>query len=522
MTAPKLKCSNLGAAFHIMKKIAFNLLIILLPLASYGNNLRIWGASLDGNSINFEIAWDNSWNYSEDNGSHDAVWVFAKGKSTSGVWVHIDLETEQNRHFSSNPLAINAVSDGKGVFVFSHNAGTYNISSTQVTIATTTNLSSFEDVRIFGIEMVNVPQGQFYAGDGVSISSLGNSNSNPLLITSEDEIMGETIAIVNPNQEFTPEPIANSIQSSFPKGYSSFYVMKYEVSQIQYTHFLNTLSYNQQASRTEYPPSSQRGTFAMTNPYQPDSLFRNGIAIKVSGTPTGSPAVYALDGNKNGVFNEDNDGLHRAANLLSWGDLSAYLDWASLRPLTELEFEKACRGAGINPIAGEFAWGTSEITNANNPENDGTVFETVIDTPTSGSGLANHGNIIAADDWGLRGVLRTGFAANESSTRLEAGAAYYGLMEMSGNVWEQTIMIGGGGEQYSGKPGDGQLNADGNANEANWCNPSTASGVLLKGGGWASTISDVGAWRDLAVSDRFYSHLKPSTRRNTVGGRGAR
>lgn len=119
-------------------------------------------------------------------------------------------------------------------------------------------------------------------------------------------------------------------------------------------------------------------------------------------------------------------------------------------------------------------------------------------------------------------MLRTGFAATASSSRIDAGAAYYGVMEMSGNVWEQTIMIGAGGELFTGLLGDGSIDENGNANQQGWCNPNTALGVLIKGGAWGSAISDVGSWRDLAVSDRFYSHLKPSTRRNTLGGRGGR
>jgi formylglycine-generating enzyme required for sulfatase activity len=42
-------------------------------------------------------------------------------------------------------------------------------------------------------------------------------------------------------------------------------------------------------------------------------------------------------------------------NILSWFDVAAYLDWAALRPMTELEFEKVCRGPE-NRIAGEYAW----------------------------------------------------------------------------------------------------------------------------------------------------------------------
>jgi formylglycine-generating enzyme required for sulfatase activity len=370
--------------------------------------------------------------------------------------------------------------------------------------------------------MVNIPEGNYYFGDGASISSLADSDGKPILVGSEQEISGENISIVNPNSQSEPNPLPNRIETDFPKGFNSFYIMKYEVSQLQYVDFLNTLTYNQQLNRTSSPPSSAPGTYVMINPAQPDSLYRNGIVLEIPGIQSANPAIYAMDLNANGVYFDVEDGLHRAANFLNWADLSAYLDWAGLRPITEMEFEKACRGSNNQPIAGEFAWGTNLITNANSPTNDGTLFEAVSEVPSSGSGLANHGNFVFTEGWGLRGVLRSGFAAQENSTRLEAGASYYGVMELSGNVWEQTIMIAAGGENFTGNFGDGQLAENGDANQPSWCNPSTSSGVLLKGGGWGSTISDVGSWRDLAVSDRFYSHIKPISRRNTVGGRGGR
>ncbi|MCS7153885.1 MAG: hypothetical protein NZ989_08070, partial [Bacteroidia bacterium] len=45
---------------------------------------------------------------------------------------------------------------------------------------------------------------------------------------------------------------------------------------------------------------------------------------------------------------------HRAMGNLSYTDLLSYLDWAGLSPMTEFEYEKACRGPNI-PIAGEYA-----------------------------------------------------------------------------------------------------------------------------------------------------------------------
>jgi formylglycine-generating enzyme required for sulfatase activity len=499
------------------------LVIILLHISLNGNanNLTLSNGSKVDNVVYFDISWENSWNLTSQGGNFDAVWVFIKGKNINGNWVHIDVNNSSSFHSAQSPLSVIAVDDGKGVFLINNSNGIQNISSTQISISTITDLSIFSDIKIFGIEMVNIPEGEFFIGDGASISSLSDTNGTPMRISSEGMISSNDLKIKNPNTQFTPLPLPSIIPSDFPKGFASFYIMKYEISQLQYVDFLNTLTFSQQQKRTTSPPSSPAGTFVMINPLQPDSLYRNGIAIMYPGIVSTKPAVFAVNINSNSSYNDDYDGIHRAANFLNWGDICAYLDWAALRPITEMEFEKASRGP-LNAIEGEFAWGTNLITNANNPTFDGTIFEGVSNIAIQGSGLANHGNFVASQGWGLRGVLRTGFAASQNSSRLEAGASYYGVMELSGNVWEHTIMLAGGGETYTGNPGDGTLNENGDANQLSWCNPSSAEGVILKGGGWGSTIASIGSWRDLATSDRFYSHLKPSTRRNSTGGRGGR
>jgi formylglycine-generating enzyme required for sulfatase activity len=503
-------------------KLFYLIIFCAFGFSSIANNLVFKNGQMDDSIVHIEISWENAWNLVSSGGNFDAVWIFLKGRSANGQWVHIDIETDVSKHFANGTLQLEPASDGKGIFVYKIDYGVGQIEPTQISISTSAPLNSFNEVKFFGIEMVHIPSGAFYAGDGASISSFAKPDGLPWLIDSEDEIDLSDVHIYNPNTQFEPTPLPDVLPELFPKGVKSFYVMKYEVSQLQYVDFLNTLTYNQQVNRTASPPSSPKGTFTMINPNQPDSLYRNGVVIVESGVPNSKPAVYGIDFNRNGLANDESDGLHRAANFLNWADLGAYLDWAALRPITELEFEKICRGSGVNPVKGELAWGTANVTNANSPVNDGTIFEMVSDVPESERGLANHGNFIATQGWGLRGVLRNGFAAKQNSSRLEAGAAYFGVMEMSGNVWEQTIMVGGGGEFFNGSFGDGVLDENGNANQETWCNPNTASGVLLKGGGWASTISDVGSWRDLAISDRFYSHLKPSMRRNTFGGRGGR
>ena len=496
--------------------------LILLSQMLNANNLTIGNARVEENTVLLEISWENSWNLTDKAGNKDAVWLFLKGRNSSGIWEHINLTTETAVHFAGDGLTIEPVPDGKGVFVFL-NAGIYgSVKPTQLAIRASSNLTEYNQVKIFAIEMVYIPEGPFYLGDGESISSLVSSSGQPVYVSSERALEPLNIFIQNPNTQFSPSVLPASLPSGFPKGFASFYVMKYEISQLQYADFLNTLTYKQQESRTSLPPSSSKGVFAMVNQYVPDSLFRNGIAIAEPGKEGSHPAVYGVNYNGNSSFNDDEDGMHRAVNFLNWADLSAYLDWAALRPITEMEYEKICRGSNNEPVAGEFAWGTSSGINANTVVDDGTILEAVTEKPNESSGLANFGTVVAIDGWGLRGVLRTGFAATQSSSRIDAGAAYYGVMEMSGNVWEQTIMIGGEGELFTGLLGDGSIDSNGFANQQGWCNPETAFGVIVKGGAWGSSISEIGSWRDLAISDRFYSHFKPSSRRNTLGGRGGR
>ena len=488
---------------------------------SFSNNLHLKNGSVHENVISFEISWNNCWNHTNKGGNYDAAWIFVKGKLVNEKWRHLDLASNSNAHQTSGSINLELPADCKGVFALSTNYGTFSSISSTVTLEIG-DISNIQEIKVFAIEMVHISEGEFYIGDGASISSIGNSQGEPFLVDSENEIAENSLSLVNPNTNFTPETLPETIPAAFPKGYDGFYTMKYEISQFQYVDFLNTLSYKQQTNRTSVSPNAIAGTYAMINQNQPDSVYRNGIVIVTPGTESETPAVYGINSNENQNFNDDYDGLNRAANFLSWTDLAAYLDWASLRPITEFEFEKICRGSGNEAIAGEFAWGSSEVTNANTPLNDGTDYETVSEEASSGSGLANHGNTIATEGWGLRGVLRTGFAATESSSRLEAGAGFYGVRELSGNTWEQTVMAAGEGVLFKGNFGDGAIDENGNANVESWCNNSTANGVILRGGGWGSTISEVCAYHDLAVSDRFYSHLKPVNRRNTVGGRGAR
>ncbi len=119
--------------------------------------------------------------------------------------------------------------------------------------------------------------------------------------------------------------------------------MKYEVSQDAYVAFLNSLTYDQQATRFANSPNSVAGTFAMAGLTNPQNC-RNGIRIQTPGQVNNVPAVVGCDLDLDGVPNEADDGQNIPCNWLSWSDLTAFLCWAALRPMTEFEFEKVCRG----------------------------------------------------------------------------------------------------------------------------------------------------------------------------------
>ena len=123
--------------------------------------------------------------------------------------------------------------------------------------------------------------------------------------------------------------------------------------------------------------------------------------------------------------------------------------------------------------------------------------------------------------------MRSGSPATATSNRVQAGATYYGIMEMGGNVWEQCVG-GGNGYDYSSFTtinGDGSLTNLGLANVTGW--PTSGggnSGTILRGGGYNSGVTNY-----VQVSDRTFlagSSLNGeafnTNGTNQVGGRGVR
>jgi len=233
--------------------------------------------------------------------------------------------------------------------------------------------------------------------------------------------------------------------------------------------------------------------------------FRNGI--RCDGTiDANAPITFYCDLNGNGTGGEASDGQWIACNWLNWADVAAYLDWSGLRPMTELEYEKACRGPET-PVADEYSWGNTSITGAANITNGGAINES---SNTAGA------NAVYNNNDNVQGPMRVGVFAAGATSRAQSGASYYGAMEQSGNLWEQPVTVGNAtGRLFEGTLGDGAVDATGNANAATWPGIA-ATGAGFRGGGWSRDATSV------RVSDRVDAARTSSVRGSVRGGRGCR
>ncbi|GAB4407441.1 MAG: hypothetical protein OHK0039_09940 [Bacteroidia bacterium] len=465
------------------------------------NHLRWAQLSMpDAQTLAVSVAWDHSWSLAAAPGNHDAVWLFIKARSGNGPWLHLAPAADPAAHSVGDTLLALHPAPG-GLILRRTRPGEGDIPFTSLLIRLASPLPAGWELQLHGIEMAYVPPGPYWLGDSSSSHSLRDGTTGgPYYVGDSGSLTAGPLGLAD---DGTLPPAAD-VPATYPTGYAGFYCMKYELSQAQYAAFLNTLDIPQQTARTQASPYAAAGTYALT----PTGLAagRNGIVVT---RPAGNqPAHYACNANGNLVFDEPDDGGWRACNYLDWEDLLAYLDWAALRPMTELEFEKACRGP-VRPLPGGFAWGTAQAVDANTLLHDGTTSETAGEVATTQAGLASHGYA------GPQGPLRSGFGARDTASRLQSGASYYGICELSGNLWELCVQVDALGLGYDGRHGDGAPDADGRADVPRWPRD---GGAGFRGGAWNSGI--LPGFRDLAVSDRFYIDLYPGQRRATSGGRG--
>lgn len=403
------------------------------------------------------------------------------------IWEHAWLSATNTHHTVNNggtvevgATDIGGTARGMGAFIYRSANGSGNVSY-DVTLQWNFGAQAGQgtvDVRVYAIEMVYVPQGSFFVGSGgMETSSLTQANSTtgntvPYQITATPPTIqanntGSNAGNLGARGAMDLSGTSTAtLAAGFPTGFNAFYCMKYEITQAQYRDFLNALTYTQQVQRTATAPTLAAGTGALVS----TNANRNGIDIETPGNATTLvPALYGCNLNGNTVYNENDDGEWIACNFLSWMDGAAYLDWTGLRPMTELEFEKACRG-NLTPVPNEFAWGTNGIhaTSYAALSNPGTANELPnAPSTTSTAGNANYFSTAPASP--NNGPMRAGIFAAGISSRVAAGASFYGIMEMSGNLHERAVMIGNvAGRSYTGMHGDGNLMRTGDANVNQW------------------------------------------------------
>jgi formylglycine-generating enzyme required for sulfatase activity len=487
---------------HYMKKnflLSFILATFCLPI--FANNITVSSPTLTDGSpsdgygfVTFDLSWENSWRLSSGASNWDAAWVFVKYRvGGTGEWLPANLHNTGHIAGSGTAaditvglvddnLTFNAITNpGIGAFVYRSSAGTGTFTSTGLKlrwdygtdgdgIVGGTNV----EVKVFAIEMVRVMEGAFNVGGGGGIAAFTSttiSTANATTAPSGSGTLGGA-AGGYPTGQTAP---ANA---SWPNGYAAFYCMKYEVSQQQYVDFLNSLTQMQATERKH----------------------------------TGSGSRYAITGSSVGSYATTLPDV--ACSYLGWADDAAYADWSGLRPMTELEFEKACRGPQA-AVIGEYAWGTAGIAgSAYTLSNAGASNERIATNYSSTVGNA----IFNATLGTIGGPVRVGiFAANGlNSGRASAGASYWGIMELSGNLIERPVTIGNvTGRAFTGAHGDGLLASNGDANTGTW--PGTdAFGVGWHGGAWGYPA------HNLEVSDRDGATYTNPYRYNELGFRAVR
>lgn len=468
------------------------LLFWLTSLNGLANNVRVNGELVRARhqsgkiQLNFSVSWNNGWN---DPYNWDAVWVFVKYrlKTDVGAWKHANIESTGS---AATGLNLCVGENGVGAFLFPQMNGAADVTDKGVALVLSelTGISMDDalsadkvEFSIHLIEMVLMPEGAFYAGDGKAkntIWSVENDKKGQAALIDKAGSLA-----INAGDDYL------TLGETYPKGYSGFYAMKYELSQAQYVDFLNKLSRTQQASRITGLATMKPGEYIFGDRSKPSA--RNGIVLYVN--EPDRPAIFAHNLTQDTRYNAEDDGQNLACNYLSPYEMLCYCDWAGLRPMTELEFEKSCRRPfPETALAGGYAWNTTTYR-AIAGEGDMVNAYQGTEYVQEAAKNVNAGNHM--------GPVRCGaFAAHpDGVSQEESGASCNGLMEMSGNLREicyTALANVGYRPNRTEYLGDGELNGTGFVNINNDFWPQNKADFIPKGGGFSSGDTE------LQVSDR--------------------
>jgi len=512
-------------------------------------------------TVTFDLAWDHSWraawevNEEQHGGkgklkleSWDAAWVFVKfRKPGADGWSHATLSTDEADHKApaGAVLDVGLTDDGKrgvGAFVFRnapghgpnnwkgvtlrwlHGAdGVPKLGKVFVAVDRAPRVrpgaeAELDDslgdgsvpdapvldkppdtpaavapkdslgIRVFALQMVYVPQCAFWLGDGSTSDVNGQfsagDTTEPFRLASEKgltlggtsrENLGNRDGVGIRRPEDFSSAVTQTLPARFPKGYGAVYCMKHELTQGEYVKFLNTLSPGRQGEFSLAGMPLKRCRIRETAPTKPAAPGDSALPAAFETTTPFLPCAY-----------------------VGWTDATAYSAWAGLRPMTELEFEKACRGP-LRPVPDEYAWGTTGVVGGiNTPtvkyqpvdryvlQNAGRPDERAVWKGKYGPDATRGSAIWDGSARSIGGPVRAGAFATPNSGRVAAGASYWGLMELSGSLGENVVTVGcDAGRRFAGTHGDGTL-----SRPRDWCFWGEGVGFGTRGGpGWGKPNS---------------------------------
>lgn len=526
-----IRQAQIGAAFCAAQ--------LLTAASALGNNITVSNVTLTKNTgsstatVEFDVAWENSWRVTTGPANYDAAWVFVKFHTGDLNWKSAALDITDTAHVVPASIAAeggaaslrvgknDAGTRGMGVFIQRAAAGSGDVAWRNVKLKWNYTDDAVTDsalitLDVHAVEMVYIPQGAFQLGDGVARTGTPAADVASFITAATPAGTAPyTVANANPIPvgsaagNLTVSGLAagtyRAVPATFPTGFNAFYLMKYEGSQQQWASFVNTTSKLPAITYTYFESTSNvvqnpdliepiNGRQDFNSPDLPPHIVGYYLSplpatggVPLPAVPT-RPIVQAKFPDRAFVSSE-------AATL-------AYLDWSGLRPMTEFEYEKAARGT-VPPVQGEYAWGTAEVALLSyGAPAVGQLILSEDGTPAEAP--ANNYNTQGGNAWTRATVLtlttgipilgpaRVGMFAKETyepgaPPRIQSGSGYYGNMDLTGNVSElvarwsfplTTVTVA-----FSAEHGDGLLGANGLHNVAGWTNAATFFG--LRGGSYA-------------------------------------
>ena len=374
-------------------------------------------------TIKFDVTWSGAWRHDV---NHDAAWVFFK--------VRVDDQADRQPVRLAADKVLNPTGYGQaagglqldflvpagkdgfaGMFLRLADHGRGTVSATDVTaVWDLTPLKGITKdtkvaVKAYGLKMVYVAEGPFYLGSGGDETYAfykytdGQNDKLPYRVTSAG-------AIPTGKQEgrlwargAVPED-GGEIPATFPNGYNAFYMMDRPIPQGAYAFFLDSLT-----------------------PEDAEVHWHEGQHATEAGW---AGAIRRLGEGPRYSYDFVHGRLKTTCTWwLCWADAVAFAGWTGLRPMTELEHEKALRGPRY-PVPAEAAhsfWGGSYgggRYNAHPREPQATVGN-----PAGRAFKGTHGNgtLTPPADWPKNDAVGVGVHGGQE--------AACGIDELKGPFW---------------------------------------------------------------------------------------